>query len=414
MRNNKQRKRNLFARILALIICVCLVVPTTVLADTLDDAKAKQAELADEKASLEKDLEALKDDQAKAEEYQALLQDKIEIVQKQIDQAIAQITALDDSIEILEKKIQKSEAEMQETIDLFQERVKALYKSGSTTSIGTLEILLNATSLSDMSLKAEAMKVSAEYNDQIMEKIQAYMEDTEDERTQLQAQKDEVAELKRGLDASSEELKKLEEENKAALANIKDKKAATEDLISENEATSAALQEEITALIAKKAAEEEARRQAAASSNNGGGSSGENNGSSSPDPSYDGSFNPCWPIPGVTYVSQYYGNNGHKGMDIAGPYGTPIVAAESGEVIMANSGDSWGDSWGYYVLIYHNGTFTTRYAHLSTVAVSTGQYVSKGTIIGYEGSTGNSTGPHLHFEVYQNGYRVDPRYYIGG
>ena len=120
-------------------------------------------------------------------------------------------------------------------------------------------------------------------------------------------------------------------------------------------------------------------------------------------------FNPIWPLPGVSYVSCYYGGYaGHRGMDIAGPYGTPIVAAESGTVIEANNYDSWGDSWGYYVLIYHNGTYTTRYAHMSSMVVSTGQAVQQGQLIGYEGDTGNVTGPHLHFEVYENGSRVNP------
>ena len=152
---------------------------------------------------------------------------------------------------------------------------------------------------------------------------------------------------------------------------------------------------------------------AAAGNNNNGGSGG---GGSVSYPTGGGGvegFNPIWPLPGVSYISAgYNGYPGHKGLDIAGPYGTAVVAAESGTVIEANSGDSWGMSWGYYVLIYHNGTYTTRYAHLSSVAVSKGQTVSAGQIVGYEGATGNVTGPHLHFEVYQNGTRVDPMAFL--
>ena len=102
------------------------------------------------------------------------------------------------------------------------------------------------------------------------------------------------------------------------------------------------------------------------------------------------------------------GYPGHKGLDMAADYGTPIYAAESGTVMMANSSDPWGYSWGYYVSIFHNGTYSSLYAHCSSLAVSTGDYVEKGQVIGYVGSTGNSTGNHLHFEVYQNGDRVDP------
>lgn len=124
-------------------------------------------------------------------------------------------------------------------------------------------------------------------------------------------------------------------------------------------------------------------------------------------------FHCIWPLPGVSLIySPFNGYPGHKGMDIAGPWGTPVVAAADGQVIEANNYDSWGYSWGYYVLIYHNGTYSTRYAHLSSVAVSKGQYVTTGTVIGYEGDTGNVTGPHLHFEVYENGTRVDPARFL--
>ena len=152
-----------------------------------------------------------------------------------------------------------------------------------------------------------------------------------------------------------------------------------------------------------------------------GGENGSGNGDggsgavSPPTPSGGGSsgFDPIWPLPGVTYISDHFGGaRGHKGMDIAGPWGTPIVAAADGQVIEANATDSWGYSWGYYVLIYHNGTYSTRYAHMSSVAVSTGQYVTAGTIIGYEGNTGNSFGAHLHFEVYENGTRVNPARFL--
>ena len=169
------------------------------------------------------------------------------------------------------------------------------------------------------------------------------------------------------------------------------------------------------AIAAQKAAEEAAKQQALQQQQQQGGGTVSEGGSVSYPTTGGGveGFNPIWPLPGVTYISAgYNGYPGHKGLDIAGPYGTPVVAAEDGQVIVANNYDSWGDSWGYYVLIYHNGTYTTRYAHLSSVAVSQGQYVTAGTVVGYEGATGNVTGPHLHFEVYQNGTRVDPMQFL--
>lgn len=98
----------------------------------------------------------------------------------------------------------------------------------------------------------------------------------------------------------------------------------------------------------------------------------------------------------------------HAGIDIAAPYGAPIYAAESGKVILA----SWYDGYGYCIIIDHGDGVSTLYAHCSSIIVKKGQYVSKGQTIGYVGSTGNSTGPHLHFEVIINGNPVNPLNYL--
>lgn len=103
----------------------------------------------------------------------------------------------------------------------------------------------------------------------------------------------------------------------------------------------------------------------------------------------------------------------HGGLDIAAPAGTPILAAADGVVIVANSTDSWGYGYGYHIKIKHNDTYETLYAHCSKIAVSYGQEVKKGQIIGYVGTTGNSTGNHLHFEVYKDGERTNPLIYFG-
>ena len=133
-----------------------------------------------------------------------------------------------------------------------------------------------------------------------------------------------------------------------------------------------------------------------------------------PQPSYGDDYSGesfAWPVPGWTGVSCAFGN-GHYGMDIPASRGTPIVASRSGTVMTANGSDDWGYSWGYYVSIYHDGTYSTLYAHMSAVAVSEGQWVNKGDVIGYVGDTGYSFGDHCHFEVYQNGTRVDPSQFV--
>ena len=118
----------------------------------------------------------------------------------------------------------------------------------------------------------------------------------------------------------------------------------------------------------------------------------------------------CWPLPGHTYISCHFGevdafgNVGHRGTDIPAPEGTPILAAHSGTVLVSG----WNDSYGNQVLLDNGAGLSTRYAHMTQTAVTAGEAVTAGQIIGYVGSTGDSTGNHLHFEVMQNGVRMNP------
>ena len=118
----------------------------------------------------------------------------------------------------------------------------------------------------------------------------------------------------------------------------------------------------------------------------------------------------CWPLPGHTYISCHFGevdafgNAGHRGTDIPAPEGTPILAAHSGTVLVSG----WNDSYGNQVLLDNGAGLSTRYAHMTQTAVTAGETVTAGQVIGYVGSTGDSTGNHLHFEMMQGGIRVNP------
>ena len=404
--------------------------PLAVSAQSLEEIQAQQEQLQAENQQLQTQLDSLREDQAQKQAYLETLQEQISLVQEQILTTRENIQDLNESIGQLTLKLEASQAEVQDTIDLFKQRLVALYTAGN---VSTLEILLDSKSLSDFTTRMELIDTMALRDQEIIGKLEDYMAKTQADREQLEAQKQEVASLQVTLEGKEKELAALYEENQAALGDIQGQVYATENQLQVNEeelAESERLVQE--AIAAQKRAEEEAKKQAQAaappaavetpsSGENSGGENGSGNGDggsgavSPPTPSGGGSsgFDPIWPLPGVTYISDHFGGaRGHKGMDIAGPWGTPIVAAADGQVIEANSTDSWGYSWGYYVLIYHNGTYSTRYAHMSSVAVSTGQYVTAGTIIGYEGNTGNSFGAHLHFEVYENGTRVNPARFL--
>ena len=128
----------------------------------------------------------------------------------------------------------------------------------------------------------------------------------------------------------------------------------------------------------------------------------------------------AWPLPQSFTITSQFGYRTdpftgeisyHSGTDTAAPYGTPVLAAAGGTVTVANATDPWGGSYGYYVKIQHDGTFDTLYAHCSSICVTPRQQVQQGEVIGYVGSTGNSTGNHLHFEAWENGQRTDAMKY---
>ena len=381
--------------------------------EQISEIKAQQEANEAEAAELNATLDALRAKTADAEEYQATLEKKIENYQQSIDLAREHIDELNGSIKELEGEIKKADAEYASTLEKLKKRLKALYTSGG--ELTTLEILLDSTSLYDFSMRSEAVKSFTRHDKLLMEEIKDYMLKTQEQRDALSAQKTELADQKKALESKQAELEELEAENQKLIEELNIQSANAEALIAQNERESQDYLAQLDQLIADRAEqaarEEEERRKAEEEAQKNQGSSGGSEYVPSGGGSVDsGDLSFGWPLAGYGYgsITQYYGGmysgTPHKGLDIGVPYCTPIYASESGQVLSAEYHWSWGNN----VLIWHNGTYSTRYAHCSSLAVSAGQYVEKGQVIGYVGSTGQSSGPHLHFEVYQNGTRVDP------
>ncbi|MCF2652385.1 murein hydrolase activator EnvC family protein [Anaeromassilibacillus senegalensis] len=381
--------------------------------EQISEIKAQQEANEAEAAELNATLGALRAKTADAEEYQATLERKIENYQQSIDLTREHIDELNGSIKELEGEIKKADAEYASTLEKLKKRLKALYTSGG--ELTTLEILLDSTSLYDFSMRSEAVKSFTRHDKLLMEEIKDYMLKTQEQRDALSAQKTELADQKKALESKQAELEALEAENQKLIEDLNIQSANAEALIAQNERESQDYLAQLDQLIADRAEqaarEEEERRKAEEEAQKNQGSSGGSEYVPSGGGSVDsGDLSFGWPLAGYGYgsITQYYGGmysgTPHKGLDIGVPYGTPIYASESGQVLSAEYHWSWGNN----VLIWHNGTYSTRYAHCSSLAVSAGQYVEKGQVIGYVGSTGQSSGPHLHFEVYQNGTRVDP------
>ena len=417
-------KKRRLARGVALALAVLLMLPVRTLATTIDEVQNRQEELKQENEDLQAKIDALKEDEEAALAYQEELTGKIDENEQKIDQARATIEEMNGKIKELEARLSLSEEKYQGTIDAFKERLKALYVSGGS-SLGTLEILLDSESLSEFFTRQELVEVMAQRDQSMLDQLDAYMAETQGDREELVAAQQEVADSKKAIEAAQEELETLYEENDLLVASLEGQQAQAQEQIAANEAEDAELQAQLEALIAERNRQEEEKRQQALQNQqaqNGGSDGGE--GATQPSggtggepitPGLQSGFSPIWPLPGVGvgsitgHFGDMYFNGPHNGLDIGAGYGTPIVAAQAGEVISAQYHWSWGNN----VLIWHNETFSTRYAHMSSIAVSAGQYVEQGQIIGYVGSTGESFGNHLHFEVYYGGSRVDPDPYLG-
>lgn len=430
-------------RLTALAMAALLVTAAPLsYATSVEEMQAQQAALAQEKAELQNKLDALESEEEKKEERQVLLAEEIKTVETQIDTAQENIEALNTSITELEEELDRAEVEIQDTMELLKKRLAALYSAGK---VSTLEILFDSESLHDFSVRTEMVSTITRHDTALINEVAEHMEKTKAQRTELEAQKVTLADEKKLLESSQTELQQLEKENTALLGEIRAEKGETEEELERTAEEEYALSNYITSLIEQMKQREEAAKATPTPTpvptveptptptpvptpeidENGEElptptptpvPTTKPTPTPTPVPSDSSSSNTSgesfrWPVPGYYTVTCSYGN-GHNGMDIGAPRGTPIVASRSGTVMVANGSDEWGDSWGYYVSIYHDSTYSTLYAHMSSVAVSAGQWVNKGDVIGYVGNTGYSFGNHLHFEVYQNGTRVNPAGFV--
>ncbi len=398
-------KSKKYIKIFALLMCIVMLCSSNVYAaGTLDqqkeDLEEKQDEIEAEIAAVQAELDKLEADESAALEYQEKLNEMINLLEERVTARMNSINALNEKIAELDAQIEVAEIEYADTLEQLKERITVLYQSGS---ISTLEVLLDSTSLHDFAYRNEMLKATASFDKELMDKITEFVNITKDDRAERDEQKEQLAEEKKELEADKEELSVLYIENEDLIAELKSLQLLKEEDIEVLENENAEYNAQIQEIIEEQKRQEELARQAAenAAANQ-----------TSPSGGYvsDGDFNPWWPIPGYGYssITQQYKSGRHYGLDVGIPMMTPIIATDEGQVASAEYRWDWGNN----VLIYHNSTYSTRYAHLETMIVSAGQYVSQGQIIGYSGSTGRSTGPHLHFEIYQNGTRIDPQIFI--
>ncbi|XOQ43074.1 MAG: Murein hydrolase activator EnvC [Clostridium sp.] len=383
----------LLAAVLAaslLVLSVPAVQPAE--ASTLSELQQKQSELKQKKAEVDAQLQELKNDKTKKLQYKEALLSQINTVEAQIDNLNDQIASLNSDISEKEQQIAQKQKDIDADIEKLKERLYAIYLTGDAS---TLEIILNAENLMDLADKTEVLQAITEHDTQLINRLKEEMQSIADQKAEIEKQRDAVAANKKEYDQKQAELTELVNEVNQTIAELSEDESAAEALskeLAQQEAEAAAAIDEWYAQYYASLGE--------GNSNSGG---------------YVSTGNFTWPLPSCTTITSGYGarwGTFHKGIDIsrAGIYGAAIVAADSGKVIQAGYGQ-YGTGYGGYgnvVAIDHGGGYSTLYGHMSRVAVSVGQYVTKGQVIGYVGSTGQSTGPHLHFEIRVNGVAKNP------
>ncbi len=362
-------------------------------------------------------LQVKADDLQDAQNQASELQKKKEAAQAEKNSLAAKLEKIVDDMDKTKSDIEKKQEEIAEKTDeliaaqidennqynSMKLRIQYMYENGNSQF---LETLLESKSIAEFLSNAEYIAQISEYDRNMLVEFQEIVTSVEEQKKDLEEENKELEEMQTSLQEQQTEMESLIESKSEEISNLSDELGEVNDKI-------ASLKEE-----AERQARMQQEAQQAASNNSGNtntGGGGDTN--VTPTPPYNGGGsgrlqNPC----PAAYISSEFGgrtspggigSTNHKGRDYAASTGTPIYAAASGTVIEVG----YNGARGNYVIINH-GDLATLYQHCSRILVSTGQSVSTGQNIALVGSTGASTGPHLHFEVWVNGTPVDPRLYL--
>lgn len=398
-------------RFLCLVFSVMLVFTTAFTAQAkssseLNKEKDKiEAEIADSK----KEIESLKSQKADKQAYADALMEQVDLLQDKLDNLEDSKEALQNEINAVQKRIEETQAEIEKAeaeieakekefdsvYEEYCQRLRAMYISGN---VSMLEVLLESGDISSILTRAEMVKSVSEQDSATLDDLMKKMEEINKEREELAQDKIQLGKDKDSLNSRKAELQESIDDYNASKKELNAQVAECNAAIRSIENTQAEIQETID-----DNSEELAEIKAALSS------SSNKPGS---DNYTEGTGQLAYPTSYRKISAGYprYSNGAwHGGVDWPCPTGTPVHAADSGVVVVVKR---LTKSYGQYVVIDHGNGLSTLYAHNSSLVVSQGQSVQKGQIIAYSGATGNATGPHVHFEVLNDGVQVNPMNYL--
>ena len=379
--------------LLALLIFALAVFPASpalaVSQAEIDALEEQRDALKAERESMQADIDALKNEQAGILEQKRALDEQNEVYRQELELIEEQVSLYTRLVDEKAAELEEATAAEEEQLATYKQHVRAMEENGKYTY---LSIIFGSRSLSELMSNLDMIGEIMEADKRIYDQYTAAREKAEEIKVEYEVTLEQLSEKQDEYEAEKVELEAKITEASAMIEQLEAEISTNYDLYLEVLAQEEALESDIQNKIA------ELERQEAASSI-----------------TSTGSY--IWPLPGYSPGSAYGWRmhpifnemRFHAGEDIGAPSGTPILAADSG---VASVYPDNGNGYGNYIMINHGGGRVTLYAHMSAFAISGGATVTQGQVIGYVGSTGNSTGPHLHFEVRVNGATTDPKQYF--
>lgn len=361
------------------------LVPSSVEAKSVSDMKDQVDGLSQQIKDLESKMNANKGKLADEKARQEQLTEQILNVEQQVSLYNDKIDEINKLISAKETEIAQKETEIKESEELFASRLRRMYITNTSSS--TLSTLLSASSFSDFLNRYEVLKRISQEDRDAIDALNQQKVEYEEMKSDLDAQKAELKETSDSVNAKYTQLKSMYAESEASESSILNANKQYMENVEKYKKEQDALEAEIEKMLQTEGSKE----------------------------AYgDGQLK--WPVPTRSYISSYFGwrtlygkPNYHKGIDIPGAAGTNIVAADAGKVLKV---EKLTYGYGWHVLVDHGNGVATLYAHCSRLDVKEGQYVQKGQVIAGIGTTGNSTGNHVHFEVRISGEQKNPLNYV--
>ena len=370
---------------------------------------AEDEDLTNQLDSIQQQVNQQNAAKADAETVIGSVSEQLRQIEEQLRQATAELgtikeqrVAVENDITLNERQLAEAQKRLEGRESVFYKRVRDIYINGR---LSYLDVVIGSKDFSDFANRLEVLKRIIDSDITLINEIKKERADIEAHKQKLEADRAKLVELEKAALAKQAEIEQKKAERNVVLQKAQNDRATAMQAIEELNASSA----QVSAMLKERQAARAAAAAAAAAAAQSSGGQGAS------DNWVQGTGQLGWPVSGE--ITSPYGYRVHpiwgttiyhSGIDIGVDEGTPVHAADGGVVVWSG----WMGGYGYAVVIDHGNGLSTLYGHNSELAVDEGQSVAKGQVISYAGSTGNSTGPHVHFEVRVNGDPVDPMGYL--